>query len=167
MALDYSGLSENYRPSKIETLLVGEAPPPSGEKYFYYPKEMNPERDVRGYASLPATIFYHHFKSIPSTKEEYKEMLSRLQEKGIFLIDILDEPIRVRDRSYPRQVNPVQLRKVIDAIPKLRSKMKSRKIEISDGDITFLDPGHGYERYVRMEFPSSKIIKWADYRMSA
>ena len=167
MALDYHGLSERYRPSKIETLLVGEAPPPSGDKYFYYPKEMNPDRSIRGYPSLPATIFYHHFQRIPQSIGEYKELLSELQKKGIFLIDILDEPIRVRDRVYPKQVNPVHLRRIIDTIPKLRGKMKDRGIKVNDENIIFLDPGHGYKRYVSMEFPLSKIVKWVDYRMSA
>jgi hypothetical protein len=166
MTIDYHGLSERYKPSKIETLLVGEAPPPAETRYFYLPMEMNPNRDIRGYTSLPATIFYHHFQKIPQSIEEYKELLSELQNKGIFLLDILDEPIRVRDRRFLKQINPDSLQKVIDAIPKLRDKMKIRKIEVNDKNIIFLDPSHGYEKHVAIEFPSSKIIKWVDYRMS-
>lgn len=73
--IDYLIESKKFKPDKVTTLLIGEAPPPNERTYFYVPQEMNPNRDIRSYSSLPATIFYHYFKTIPDTIEKYQSLL--------------------------------------------------------------------------------------------
>ena len=95
MPIEYFNQSEKFRPIKINTLLVGEAPPPNGKSYFYVPKTGLREE------SLPATIFNHYFGEIPKTKERYKVLLEKLRDDlGIFLIDIYEKPIRIREAKW-------------------------------------------------------------------
>jgi len=96
--IKYFQESEEYRPKEVKTLLVGEAPPPSGKTCFYVPKPMSNKRLIKDDRSLPATIFYHYFRERSETVERYIELLNKLKDKGIFLMDIVDEPIKISDR---------------------------------------------------------------------
>ena len=97
--INYFEESEKFKPKEVKILLVGEAPPPSGKTYFYVPKPMSNKRPIKDDRSLPATIFYHYFKERPETVERYIELLNKLKDMGIFLVDIIDEPIRISDRK--------------------------------------------------------------------
>jgi len=163
MEIDYYTESEKYRPEKIgkriKKLLVGEAPPSSRKTYFYVPRPMSCARPVEEDRSLPATIFNHYFKNRTETKDQYIDFLLWLQEKGIFLIDICKDPIKVRGCLEGVQ-------RIISDIPKLREQMAKRKIQILDQDIIFLLPRKNYLKYIRREFPDSQYIRWKDFRMS-
>jgi len=159
MPIDYFRESEKYRPRKVTTLLVGEAPPPSGKAYFYLPRPMSNKRPVRNDRSLPATIFYHYFQRRPKTEAEYIDLLFKLQNKGIFLIDICDEPLKVRGCKK-------NLERIVNEISKLRNKMRLRNISIKDEDIIFLLPRKNYLKHLKGEFPNSKYFRWIDFRMS-
>ncbi|MGQ9570134.1 MAG: hypothetical protein ACUVUQ_04685 [Thermodesulfovibrionales bacterium] len=159
MSIDYFKESEKYRPRKVTTLLVGEAPPAFRKTYFYLPRPLSNKRPVRNDRSLPATIFYHYFQRRPETEAEYVDLLFKLQNKGIFLIDICDEPLRVRG-------NKKNLEKIVNEIPNLRNKMILRNISIEDEDIIFLLPRKNYLKYLKSEFPTSKYFRWIDFRMS-
>ena len=74
-------------------------------------------------------------------------------------MDILDEPLEIKH-------NPENYKKLILQIPKLGGKIKNRGIQIKDENIIFLNPGHGYHKELKKEFPESKIIKWIDFRTS-
>jgi hypothetical protein len=158
--VNYSKIANKYRPKKITTLLVGEAPPPNRKSYFYLPIEMNPNRNRRKYVSLPATVFFHYFKRVPKNINEYIVFLKRFQKRGIFLIDIVDEPIRVRG-------NPEGVCKIIKGIRSLRKNIKKKKINIEDKNVIFLLARKGYEKYIKQEFPNSERIYWVDYRVSS
>lgn len=165
MALPYFELSEKYRPERLETLLIGEGPPPSGDKYFYLPVKMNPKRDIRSYRSLSATIFYHYFRSIPSSIKEYESFLLRLKERNIFLIDILDNPLKIRDRSSVDGINKENYDRLISSIPELRDKIKDRGISISEDRIVFLLARTSYEKDLKREFPNAQYFRWIDFRL--
>jgi hypothetical protein len=157
MPIDYLFHSEKYRPEVIETLLVGEAPPPRGETYFYLPATMRRTKQIRDNRSLPATIFHHYFQELPRDEKEYVDFLLRLKAQRVFLIDIFDSPFKVRDSTEG-------VRQIVEAIPLLRGKMKSRNIEIKDGRITFLLARNDYRRHIRQEFPRSRTVPWVDFR---
>ena len=86
--INYEQESEKYRPTKIKTLLVGEAPPQSGDAYFFVPRRVT-------YNSLPGTVFIHYFNKLPKNKSEYITMLKELQNMGIWFTDIINEPLQV------------------------------------------------------------------------
>ena len=159
MPIDYLAQSEKYRPTSIERLLVGEAPPPSGKAYFYFPRPMSNAKPIEKDSSLPATIFYHYFQKRPSNCEDYSEHLRALQDMGVFLIDICDDPIKVRKC-------PEGLQRIIQEIPNLRNKMRARGIEVPDQDIVFLLARNNYQSHIRHEFPNSNRIRWKDFRMT-
>ena len=163
MSIDYFKESEKYKPQKVKTLLVGEAPPPSGNSYFYVPKPMSNIKPIRQDRSLPATIFYHYFQTRPETEVEYVRLLQKLKDKEVFLIDISDEPLRIRERNGINQMN---LERLVAEIPKLRNKIRSRDIFIKDEKIIFLLPRPHYKRYLVDEFPASKCVQWIDFRMA-
>ena len=159
MAIKYRAESKKYEPGHIQTLLVGEAPPANGKTYFYVPKPMNPEVSSERQANLPGTVFGHYFRSIPAREEEYANLLTRLKKRGVFLIDICDEPIKVRN-------SPEGVARIIAEIPKLRSKLKRRKIRISEDKIIFLHARRDYTRELRSAFPNSKHTCWMCFRMN-
>lgn len=159
MAIDYFIESEKYRPKTIKTLLVGEAPPSSGKTYFYVPEAMSDKILIQKDSSLPATIFNHYFLKRPTTAEEYVNFLRLLHAKGIFLIDICDEPIKVRN-------NPEGIQRIKREIPKLRGKMKRRNINVAVEDILFLLARNNYIKDIKREFPNSTYKTWMDFRMS-
>lgn len=162
MNINYFKESEKYKPANVKTLLISEAPPPSGKSYFYVPRPMSNNRPIRYDKSLPATIFYHYFQTRPETEEEYVQLLLKLQEMGIFLIDICDEPIRIRDKNG---INKNNLNYLIAKIPSLRSKIRERGINIEDSDIIFLLPRQNYIQHLKKEFPNAKYTRWIDFRM--
>ncbi len=158
MSIDYLVQSEKYRPVIIETLLIGEAPPPSGKTYFYMPTTLRRSVPIEQNRSLPATIFHHYFKQLPVDEEEYHEFLLKLKQIHVFLVDILDEPIRVRD-------SPEGVQRIIQSIPELRAKLEYRNIDIADDQIVFLLARKNYQKWIREAFPESNRVRWIDFRM--
>lgn len=158
MAIDYLAQSEKYRPKVIETLLIGEAPPPNGKTYFYLPTTLRNNVPIARNRSLPATIFHHYFQRLPVDQEEYRELLLKLKRLRVFLVDILDEPIRVRGSRDG-------LRRIIESIPTLRAKFERRNIDVSDECIVFLLARTNYRKWIRQAFPKSSLVRWIDFRM--
>ena len=158
MKIDYCRESEKFRPKQIKTLLVGEAPPPGGDKYFYVPCSIPLRGPVELDRSLPATIFNHFFQSRPADATEYLDMLCRLQQLGIFLVDICEEPVRVRN-------NPAGLMRIVSEIPLLRERLLARGITVDDTAIIFLLARRNYAANIRQEFPTSTLVRWIDFRI--
>ena len=156
--MDYIAQSEKYRPEVIETLLIGEAPPPNGKTYFYLPTTLRNNVPIARNRSLPATIFQHYFQRLPVDEEEYRELLAKLKQLCVFFVDIVDEPIRVRG-------SPEGVRRIIEAVPKLRAKLVRRNIVIDDERIIFLLARKGYQKRIRDAFPKSSLVRWKDFRM--
>ena len=76
-----------YRPKRIETLLVAEAPPSSLDRYFYF-------EDVQTQDSL----FRHVAEMVLGEKptRDKAPYLDELKERGWFLIHVADDPIGSR-----------------------------------------------------------------------
>jgi hypothetical protein len=160
MPIDYLAASEKYRPAKIKTLLVGEAPPPSGKTYFYVPSAISRVHiHIDQDSSLPSTIFHHYFQQRPQNTDEYHSFLVRLQEMGVFLIDLHNDNIKVRNSEEG-------LQSIIEAIPCLRQKMRDRHIVVEDRDITFLLARKSYSSVIRKQFPESRRVPWKQFRIT-
>jgi len=115
---------------------------------------------------LPATIFNHYFGKRPCNKDEYKSFLTSLKDNGIFLIDIIDEPLRIRDRNSPKQIHLQNYKYLVSCIPKLKAKILKLNIDIEEEKITFLLARQHYKSELRNEFPKSRLISWKDFRMN-
>ncbi|MFC1820584.1 hypothetical protein ACFLZG_05825 [Thermodesulfobacteriota bacterium] len=158
MAIDYIKEAEKYRPEVIKTLLVGEAPPPNGQTYFYLPKELNNTTSIQNDRSLPATIFCHYFGKRPEGLTEYIQFLNALKNIGVFLVDIYDEPIVVRGSHEGEQ-------KIVEAIPKLYTKLQERGIDMKAQQTIFLLARNSYAKHIRRHFPYAERITWKKFRM--
>lgn len=157
--IDYEKERNKYRPELIQTLLIGEAPPPSGKTYFYVPKSLQLGRSIENDTSLPSTIFNHYFYKRPESINEYEQFLQELKRNGIFLIDILDEPIRIRgDKDNENYL--------ITKIPELRYKIKTLGIDLDEKHWIFLLARNSYKKDLNKEFPLAKKIRWKDFRLT-
>ena len=164
--MDYEKLAEKYKPKEINTLLVGESPPPNGKKYFYHPQKISLSKSIEDDRSLPSTIFYHYFKKRPKDELEYEKMLNNLKNLGIYLIDIFDKPIKVQDRNKKGGINRENLELIKNNIPKLRKKIQKKGISVADEDIIFLLARPHYKTELNQYFPNSKKIQWKKFRIS-
>jgi len=156
--IDYLKVRAEYQPSTIKTLLIGEAPPPNGKTYFYLPKLMSLGKSVRDDTSLPATIFNHYFHKRPETLEQYKAYLNTLEMHGIYLIDIIDEPKRIRGNKENEEY-------LISKIPFLKEKIESRGLVIEEENWIFLLARNSYKKHLKKHYPLSTKIRWIDFRM--
>lgn len=161
MPLDYKDIALKYRPlNKITTLLIGEAPPPNGLKYFYLPSF--PIKKI----SLPSTIFSHYFGKLPQSSEEYHTYLDLLKHNGIFLIDICETPLQIRIANNLGGINQDNLEILISHIPNLREKINEKNIEVDEENIVFLLARRNYRKILVNEFPNSKLYSWKEFRES-
>lgn len=84
--------AETYRPKRVRLLLVAEAPPDDLERYFYFD-------DVREQDSLFRYVAAG-ILGIAPTRESKSRILRALKKRGVFLIDLSEDPIGTRE---PRQ----------------------------------------------------------------
>ena len=162
-SIDYIKESEKFRPKIIKTLLIAEAPPSSGKRYFYLPRIVSNKKPIEKDSSLAATIFNHYEMKRPENINQYRENLLCLKSMGIFLIDIIDEPLRIRGDDDVAKRNK---EKLIARIPKLMRKMRHRGIFVEDKNITFLLARPSYKSDLREHFPEAKLIPWIKFRLS-
>lgn len=157
--IDYAFYRNKYRPDKIKTLLIGEAPPPSGKTFFYVPKDLQLSKLVETDTSLPSTIFNHYFGKRPSNVNEYEEMLYILKTEGIFLIDIFDKPIQIRGNKMNEAI-------LIKQIPLLANKIQRElNIDLVENQWIFLLARTSYRKHLNSYFPSASKIRWKDFRL--
>ena len=81
-----------YRPARIETLLVAEAPPSALDRYFYF-------EDV----SVHDSLFRHIVQAVLGEKptRDKAPYLDELRDRGWFLVHMSEEPFSDRDVLQP------------------------------------------------------------------
>jgi hypothetical protein len=77
--------SAKYKPDRVELLLIAEAPPAALDRYFYF-------EDVAQQDSLFRYVA-RSLLGVEPTREGKPEMLSALRDRGVFLIDVSNEPL--------------------------------------------------------------------------
>jgi hypothetical protein len=87
--------AERWRPDEIDLLLVDEAPPSALDRYFYF--EHVPTQD---------SLFRHVVEAVLGEKPTRDKVpyLAALRDRGVFLIDLSDEPFHGRRAEIPRRV---------------------------------------------------------------
>jgi len=154
--MDYSQLAEDYKPHKINTLLVGEAPPQSGKSYFYSPTKSGKVNEI----SLPSTVFKHYFGKLPQNRKEYLSFLDSLFDMGIWVIDITDKPVKVWKEKYVLDMDVIQ--EIINSLPVLKNRIKD--LEVDEKDVIFLAARRNYKKDIRKLFPASTVVEWSKFR---
>jgi hypothetical protein len=77
--------ARRYQPTTIRLLIVAEAPPPALDRYFYFPDVTTEDSLFRNVAS---TILGED-----PTREGKAEALAQLRDRGVFLIDLKEDPV--------------------------------------------------------------------------
>lgn len=77
--------ARKYRPVAVKLLLVAEAPPAALDRYFYF-------EDVPRQDSLFRYVARAILKVEP-TRENKADLLARLRDQGVFLIDLKQDPM--------------------------------------------------------------------------
>jgi hypothetical protein len=77
--------ANRYKPEPVDLLIVAEAPPSALDRYFYF-------EDVKDRDSLFRYIARGALGAEP-TRGNKVELLSRLKERGVFLIDLSPDPV--------------------------------------------------------------------------
>jgi len=85
-----------YKPVKLKYLLVGEAPPESIDRFFYYPDVKRADHLFLGIMGVlyPELKQRYLLNCRPSGLKE--TILRRFQEDGFYLLDILDIPLALQ-----------------------------------------------------------------------
>ena len=163
--MNYIELAETYRPEKIEVLLIGEAPPPNGKNYFYKVPDIYPVKsvEIEDDTSLPATIFNHYFGKRPISPTEYEKFLKCLQSRRVFLIDIFNEPIKIRNGR--KGIIKENLEKLIST--QNLKVLKDRIDDLTDPKtkIIFLLARNNYLKNLRQSFKDVSFINWKCFRL--
>ena len=84
--------AEHYRPDEIDLLLVAEAPPSALDRYFYF-------ADVLTHDSL----FRHVVRGVlgETPTRDKAPYLDELQARGVFLVDLCEDPFESRRDVLP------------------------------------------------------------------
>jgi hypothetical protein len=77
--------ARKYQPDDVKLLLVAEAPPAVLDRYFYF-------EDVPRHDSLFRYVARSILKTEP-TRTNKAELLARLRDRGVFLIDLKRDPV--------------------------------------------------------------------------
>jgi hypothetical protein len=77
--------AERYKPDSVDILLVAEAPPGAPDRYFYF-------EDVQTQDSLFRYVARSVLDEEP-TRENKRELLAKLRDRGVFLIDLKEDPL--------------------------------------------------------------------------
>lgn len=163
--MEYKEIAKQYKPTIIKNLLIGEAPPPNGKNYFYKVPEKYPTRNtsIENDTSLPATIFNHYFGRRPKGLNEYRQFLECLKEAGIFLIDIINEPLEIRRKD--KSLNQENIDKLIsdDNLNELECRINS--LTNNDTKVIFLLARTKYLKSLRIKFPNYSFVTWKCFRL--
>jgi hypothetical protein len=137
--------ARKYRPERIDLLLVAEAPPAALERYFYF-------EDVREQDSL----FRYVARGVldaESTRQNKPELLVRLRDRGVFLVDLKQDPV---DGSLLDSFVPTLVRRIRRLDPSRIILIKASVYDaayspLADADLPVIDvrvpfPGSGQQR---------------------
>ncbi|MBI1886399.1 MAG: hypothetical protein HYS09_08845 [Chloroflexi bacterium] len=94
---------EKYKPNPIRCFLIAEAPP-TDDRYFYFENVPTADWLFRGVMKV---LFPLEFARYVRRPEQKRNLLGRLQEKGFWLLDAVEEPLDGAPKGGPRRVRYV------------------------------------------------------------
>jgi hypothetical protein len=106
----------SYKPESIRYLLIAEAPPNSIDRFFYYPDVKTSDYLFLGVMGVLFPERKRKYISSGRPESMKKDLLRDFQEKGFFLLDLLDFPINLYSESLENALPPLvdKLNKCVD-----------------------------------------------------
>jgi hypothetical protein len=102
----------SYKPEIIKYVLIAEAPPNSIDRFFYYPDVKTADYLFLGVMGVLFPDRKRKYIASGRPESMKKDLLRDFQEKGFFLLDLLDLPINLYSESLE------------NAVPSLVDKLK-------------------------------------------
>jgi hypothetical protein len=130
-----------YRPREVDLLLVAEAPPRALDRYFFFD-------DVRKHDPLFRYVCRGVLGREP-TREAKAELLGELRDRGVFLIDLQEEP---KDGTALQEFVPGLVERCSALRPR---RIILIKATVFDAAYTSLDEAGLPVSAVRIPFPGS------------
>ena len=143
--------ADRYKPRRISLLLVAEAPPAALDRYFYF-DNVHTKDDLFRYVCRGAL-------GKEPDRSEKAVLLGELRDKGMFLIDLQEEPIDGTPlrQSVPRLIErcrALEPRKIIlikaTVFDVAYSALKEADLPVSNVRVPF--PGSGRQREFTIAF---------------
>jgi hypothetical protein len=145
--------AQKYRPAVVKLLLVAEAPPAAVDRYFYF-------EDVSTQDSLFRYIARGILKVEPERGNK-EQLLSRLRDRGVFLIDLKRDPVTQGRGSLveevpglvrrARRLDPAKIIVVKSSVFDLvRGPLLDAGLPLVDERVPF--PGSGQQRRFEKSF---------------
>lgn len=155
---------EKYKPEKVKYLLIAEAPPDSIERFFYYPDVRQHDHLFLGIAEAIYPNLKVEFLKSGRSKELKKEILTKFQNAGIYLLDLSELPLSKLKRPLIKQL-PTLLKKMettVDRDTKI-ILIKANVFDIAYGSLNqiYTDqvvntrlpfPGQGWQKDFQLKF---------------
>jgi len=104
----------------------------------------------------------------PINSEEYKLFLEKLQYQGVFLIDMFNEPIKIRDKSKYGGINQKNLERLFTDDNLLNLKNRIEELSTNETIKIFLLARNYRKKYIdkiKDNFPEAELIRWKKFRM--
>ena len=111
---------EAYRPKRTTCLLVAEAPP-NDERYFYFEDVQTADWLFRGVMRVLFPSEFAKYARLPAQK---RNLLGRLQKKGFWLLDAVEDPLDGAPRGGPRRARYVLEKS--DLLQRLKREISDR-----------------------------------------
>jgi hypothetical protein len=92
--------ADRYKPARIKTIFVAEAPPDSADRYFYF--EQIAGQDSL-WVNLMRTLYPAEFGKTADERPRKAQWLKRFADDGYFLIDAGKRPIAQITPSFQRE----------------------------------------------------------------
>jgi hypothetical protein len=143
--------ARKYRPASVELLLLAEAPPAALERYFYFDS-------VATHDSLFRYVARGILDAEP-TRVNKSELLDRLRDRGVFLIDLWRDPVESRSgspdlRALVRRIQELAPERIIviktGVFDRVRNALLDAGLPLVDERIPF--PGSGQQREFESAF---------------
>lgn len=143
-----------YKPDRVKTLLVAEAPPNSLERFFYYENVKEKDYLFLGVAEALYPKLKNDFIESGRMPEKKSAILNNLKKDGFYLIDLSDTPVSfLHDISVDSFVPDLieKVKKIADTY----TKIILIKANVYDAAFKELDKLGFNVIEKRMPFPSS------------
>jgi len=162
-----------FKPYKVNYLLVAEAPPDSVERFFYYPNVKEKDFLFLGVMELLFPELKREFLKSGRDPKIKRLILEKFKEKGFYLLDLADLPIKFLNMPLENCL-PGLINRIEEAVDKKTSKIiliKANVFEIAYDKLKTI----GYNVIdIKLPFPSSgqqgnfqrlfmEVLKQLDY----
>jgi hypothetical protein len=143
--------ARRFKPHGIRLLLVAEAPPSALERYFYF-------ADVAVQDSLFRYVARGILQAEP-TRSNKAELLGQLRDRGVFLIDLIQDPIgTIHHKDYidqlVRRIEKLKPEKIIlikaPVYDAAYRPLREAGLPVIDERVPF--PGSGQQRRFEVSF---------------